>query len=148
RDREQPLVRVDWNPMGDGRKAVLITGCSSGIGRATAVRLQRAGWLVYATARRTASIEYLARSGCCTLELDVTDQGSMERTVEQVQSDCGAIDALVNNAGYSQSGTIEETSIELIRRQFETNVFGLAQLTQLVLPGMRRAGRGRIVNLG
>lgn len=134
--------------MGERRKAVLITGCSSGIGRATALRLQDAGWLVYATARRAASIEELARAGCRTMELDVTDEASMERAVAQVESDCGPIDALVNNAGYSQSGTIEETPIEWIRRQFETNVFGLARLTQLVLPGMRRAARGRIVNLG
>jgi NAD(P)-dependent dehydrogenase (short-subunit alcohol dehydrogenase family) len=82
------------------------------------------------------------------MELDMTDEGSLERAVAQVRSDCGALDALVNNAGYSQSGTIEETPIELIRQQFETNLFGLARLTQLALPGMRRAGRGRIVNLG
>ncbi len=134
--------------MGERQKAVLITGCSSGIGRATALGLQDAGWLVYATARRAASIEDLARAGCRTMELDVTDEASMKRAVKQVEDDCGAIDALVNNAGYSQSGTIEETPIDLIRRQFETNVFGLARLTQLVLPGMRRAARGRIVNLG
>jgi NAD(P)-dependent dehydrogenase (short-subunit alcohol dehydrogenase family) len=134
--------------MGDLRKAVLITGCSSGIGRATALRLKDAGWLVYATARRLASVEDLARAGCRTIELDVTDEASRERAVAQVEAACGSVGALVNNAGYSQSGTIEEIPIELIRRQFETNFFGLAALTQLVLPGMRRAGRGRIVNLG
>jgi len=134
--------------MGDRQKAALITGCSSGIGRATALGLKDAGWLVYATARRAASIEELARAGCRAMELDVTDETSIERAVRQVESDCGSIDALVNNAGYSQSGTVEETPIELIRRQFETNVLGLARLTQLVLPGMRRAGQGRIVNLG
>jgi len=134
--------------MGDRQKAVLITGCSSGIGRATALGMQETGWLVYATARRAASIEDLARAGCRTLELDVTDEASMERAVGQIERDCGLIDGLVNNAGYSQSGTIEETPIELIRRQFDTNFFGLARLTQLVLPGMRRAGHGRIVNLG
>lgn len=134
--------------MDNGRKAVLITGCSSGIGRAAALRLQDAGWLVYATARRAESLGELVRAGCRTMELDVTDEASMERAVSEVERDCGTIAALVNNAGFSQSGTIEETPIELIRRQFETNVFGLAHLTQLVLPGMRRAGRGRIVNLG
>lgn len=134
--------------MGERKKAALITGCSSGIGRATALRLNAVGWAVYATARRAASIEELARAGCRTMELDVTDEASLVRAVRQVESDCGSIDALVNNAGYSQSGTIEETPIESVRRQFETNVFGLARLTQLVLPGMRRAGRGRIVNLG
>lgn len=134
--------------MGERRKAVLITGCSSGIGRATALGMQTAGWLVYATARRAASIEDLARAGCRTMELDVTDEASIQQAVEQIESECSAIDALVNNAGYSQSGTIEETPIALIRRQFETNVLGLARITQLVLPGMRRAGQGRIVNLG
>jgi NAD(P)-dependent dehydrogenase (short-subunit alcohol dehydrogenase family) len=134
--------------MGERGKAVLITGCSSGIGRATAMRLQNAGWLVYATARKPAAIEDLARAGCRTLALDVSDEASMVRAVAEVEAECGAIAALVNNAGYSQSGAIEETPIALIRRQFETNFFGLARLTQLVLPGMRRAGRGRIVNLG
>ncbi|MDA0203784.1 MAG: SDR family NAD(P)-dependent oxidoreductase [Acidobacteria bacterium] len=134
--------------MGDQKKAVLITGCSSGIGRATALRLNQSGWLVYATARRAASIEDLARAGCHTIELEVTDEASRARAVAQVEAECGSVGALINNAGYSQSGTIEETPIELIRRQFETNFFGLAALTQLVLPGMRRAGRGRIVNLG
>jgi NAD(P)-dependent dehydrogenase (short-subunit alcohol dehydrogenase family) len=148
RDREQPFVRLDWNAMGDRAKAVLITGCSSGIGRAAALRLNDAGWLVYATARRAESIEELARAGCRAMDLDVTDEASMKRAVARVEGDCGAIEALVNNAGYSQSGTIEETPIELVRREFETNFFGLARLTQLVLAGMRRAGRGRIVNLG
>ena len=134
--------------MSDQKKAVLITGCSSGIGRATALRLRDAGWMVYATARRAASIEGLAQAGCRTIELDVTDEASRERAVAQVEAECGSVGALVNNAGFSQSGTIEETPIELVRRQFETNFFGLAALTQLALPGMRRAGRGRIVNLG
>lgn len=128
--------------------AVLITGCSSGIGRATALRLHEAGWTVYASARRIESIKDLATAGCRTLPLDVTDEASMQRAVARVEADCGAVAALVNNAGYSQSGTIEETSIELVRRQFETNVFGLARLSQLVLPGMRRARNGRIVNIG
>ncbi len=134
--------------MGERRTAALITGCSSGIGRATALRLNSAGWVVYATARRAASMQELASAGCRTMELDVTDEASLERAVRQIETDCGSIGALVNNAGYSQSGTIEETPIASVRRQFETNVFGLARLTQLVLPGMRRAGCGRIVNLG
>jgi NAD(P)-dependent dehydrogenase (short-subunit alcohol dehydrogenase family) len=129
-------------------KAVLITGCSSGIGRATALRLSQGDWIVYATARRLDSIEDLAQAGCRTLQLDLTDEASMQRAVGRIEADCGTVSALVNNAGYSQSGTIEETSIELIRRQFETNVFGLARLTQLVLPGMRRSRYGRIVSVG
>lgn len=129
-------------------KTVLITGCSSGIGRATALRLHGAGWTVYASARRIESIEDLATAGCRTLSLDVTDEGSMQQAVARIEADCGAVAALVNNAGYSQSGTIEETTMDLVRRQFETNVFGLARLSQLVLPGMRRAQSGRIVNIG
>ncbi len=134
--------------MSEQHKAVLITGCSSGIGRATALRLSQGDWIVYATARRLDSIEDLARAGCRTLQLDLTDEASMQRAVARIEADCGAVSALVNNAGYSQSGTIEETSIELIRRQFETNVFGLARLTQLVLPGMRRSRYGKIIHLG
>jgi NAD(P)-dependent dehydrogenase (short-subunit alcohol dehydrogenase family) len=126
---------------------VLITGCSSGIGRATALRLARAGLKVYATARRPESIAELEGSGCRALELDVTDEGSRRRAVAEVERDARAVGALVNNAGYSLSGAVESVPLDEARRQFETNVFGLAALTQLVLPGMRREGRGRIVNV-
>jgi NADP-dependent 3-hydroxy acid dehydrogenase YdfG len=126
---------------------VLITGCSTGIGRATAERLARRGLTVYATARRPESIEDLAQSGCRTLELDVTDEASMQAAVAAVEEAGGAVGALVNNAGYSQSGAIEAVPLEDVRRQFETNVFGLLRMCQLVLPGMRRAGAGRIVNV-
>jgi NADP-dependent 3-hydroxy acid dehydrogenase YdfG len=128
-------------------KAVLITGCSTGIGRATAERLARAGLPVYATARRPESIEDLRQSGCKTLALDVTDEQSMQAAVEEVEQAEGAVGALVNNAGYSQSGAIESVSLDDVRKQFETNVFGLLRMCQLVLPGMRRQHHGRIVNL-
>jgi NAD(P)-dependent dehydrogenase (short-subunit alcohol dehydrogenase family) len=128
-------------------KAVLITGCSTGIGRATAERLARAGHTVYATARRPEAIDDLTESGCRTLALDVTDEASMRAAVEQVEQAEGAVGALVNNAGYSQSGAIESVKLDDVRRQFETNVFGLLRMCQLVLPGMRRQGRGRIVNI-
>src|SRR5919202_738904 len=128
-------------------KAVLITGCSSGIGRATAQRLADAGWAVYATARRVEAIGDLEAGGCTTLSLDVTDESSMQAAVAAVEGAEGAVGALVNNAGYSQSGAIEEVTLEQVRRQFETNVFGLVRMRQLVLPGMRRQGFGRIVNL-
>jgi NAD(P)-dependent dehydrogenase (short-subunit alcohol dehydrogenase family) len=128
-------------------RTVLITGCSTGIGRACAERLARAGHTVYATARRLESIEDLQASGCRTLALDVTDEASMRAAVETVEAEQGAVGALVNNAGYSQSGAIETLSMEDLRRQFETNVFGLVRMSQLVLPGMRRAGWGRIVNM-
>jgi NADP-dependent 3-hydroxy acid dehydrogenase YdfG len=128
-------------------KAVLITGCSTGIGRATAERLARAGMTVYASARRPESIEDLKERGCKTLALDVTDEQSMRAAVEQVEQAEGAVGALVNNAGYSQSGAIESVRLDDVRRQFETNVFGLLRMCQLVLPGMRRQHYGRIVNI-
>src|ERR671916_1504670 len=128
-------------------KAVLITGCSSGIGRATAERLAGVGWKVYATARDVEAILALTAYGCELLPLDVTDEASMRAAVEEVERREGAVGVLVNNAGYSQSGAVEEVPMEKVRRQFETNVFGLARMCQLALPGMRRQRWGRIVNI-
>jgi NAD(P)-dependent dehydrogenase (short-subunit alcohol dehydrogenase family) len=130
----------------DKSRPVLITGCSTGIGRATAERLADDGWNVHATARRTESIDDLAKRGCKIHELDVTGERSMRAAVKEVEGD-GPIGALVNNAGYSQSGAIETIPMKSVRRQFETNVFGLMRMCQLVLPSMREAGSGRIVNL-
>ena len=129
-------------------KAVLITGCSSGIGRATAERLAGAGWTVYATARNVDAIEDLEQQGCTTLALDVTDEESMRAAVTRVEEDAGAVGVLVNNAGYSQSGALEELGPDEVRRQFDTNVFGLLRMTQLALPGMRRQRWGKVVNVG
>jgi NAD(P)-dependent dehydrogenase (short-subunit alcohol dehydrogenase family) len=129
----------------DRAPAVLVTGCSSGIGRATAERLARAGWTVYASARRVESLEGL--EGCRTLQLDITDDESMRAAVDAIEREHGAVGVLVNNAGYSQSGAVESVTIDEARRQLETNVLGLMRLTQLVLPGMRRQGSGRIVNV-
>ena len=128
-------------------KAVLITGCSTGIGRATAEHLARSGHSVYATARRPESIEDLKNAGCKTLALDVNDEASMSAAVRVLEEAEGAVGALVNNAGYSQSGALETIGLDDVRRQFETNVFGLLRMCQLVLPGMRRRGAGRIVNV-
>ena len=128
-------------------RTVLITGCSTGIGRASARHLAARGWTVYATARRPETLADLEAAGCRTLALDVTDEASMRAAVEQVEREHGAVGVLVNNAGYSQSGTIEEVDLDAVRRQFETNVFGAVRMCQLVLPGMRRARAGRIVNI-
>jgi NAD(P)-dependent dehydrogenase (short-subunit alcohol dehydrogenase family) len=128
--------------------SVLITGCSSGIGAATALGLARAGWPVYATARRPDTLDALREAGAKTLALDVTDEHSMRAAVAVGEREHGSVGALVNNAGFGQSGAIEEIPIEAARAQFETNIFGLLRLTQMVLPGMRRAGRGRVVNIG
>lgn len=133
--------------MGEPSKVVLITGCSTGIGRATAERLARAGHTVYATARRLESIADLADVGCRTLALDVCDESSMSAAVDRVTGEHGAVGVLVNNAGYSQSGAVETVPMDALRRQFETNVFGLVRMCQLVLPGMREQRWGRIINI-
>ena len=128
-------------------KAVLITGCSTGIGRATALELAKAGYTVYATARRAESIADLAAQGCKTLALDVCDEASMCAAVSTVEAAHGAVGVLINNAGYGSEGPVEEVPIDEVRRQFETNVFGLLRLTQLCLPGMRRQRWAKVVNL-
>jgi NAD(P)-dependent dehydrogenase (short-subunit alcohol dehydrogenase family) len=127
--------------------AVLVTGCSSGIGRATALHLAARGHTVYASARRPDSIADLERQGCKLLSLDVTDETSRVEAVRAIEAEHGAVGVLVNNAGYSQSGAIETVPIDEVRRQFETNVFGLVRMCQLVLPAMREQRWGRIVNL-
>src|SRR3954467_12165030 len=108
-------------------RSVLITGCSSGIGHATATHLAERGWTVYASARRTESIADLAERGCRTLALDVTDEDSMDAAVAAVGEAGGAGGVLVNNAGYSQSGAIETVPLERVRAEFETNVFRLVR---------------------
>lgn len=128
-------------------RAALITGCSSGIGRATAARLARRGYRVYATARNLESVEDLRRAGCDLLRLDVTDEDSMRSALAAVEEAEDGIDILVNNAGYGLHGAVETTPLEDVRAQFETNFFGLVALTKLVAPGMRRRGWGKIVNV-
>jgi len=129
-------------------KAVLITGCSTGIGRATAERLAQDGWTVYATARRLESIEDLKARGCKLLELDITDEASAAAAVAAVEEAEGAVGVLVNNAGINELGAIETVPLDRVRRLFETNVFGMIGMCQRVLPGMRRQRWGRIVNVG
>lgn len=128
-------------------RAVLVTGTSSGIGRAVALRLAKAGWPVYATARSVEAIRDLEAAGCFVLSCDVTDEASMAACVAAIEAKHGAVGVLVNNAGYSQSGAVEEVPVAAMRAQFETNVWGAVRLAQLVLPGMRRQKAGRIVNI-
>ncbi|MBG0566142.1 SDR family NAD(P)-dependent oxidoreductase [Actinoplanes aureus] len=128
-------------------RSVLVTGCSSGIGQAVAKRMHRGGFTVYATARRPETMAELSHLGIRTLPLDVTDDDSMRSAVSRVERDCGAVDVLVNNAGYGLAGTVEETPLTDVRAQFETNVLGTVRLTQLVLPGMRARGGGTVVNM-
>ena len=135
------------SPAATPSKVVLVTGCSTGIGRATAEHLARAGWTVYATARKIDALAGLEDAGCRLLALDVTDEASMQAAVDAIEAEHGAVGVLINNAGYSQSGAVETVSMDDLRRQFETNVFGLVRLTQLVLPKMRAQRWGRIVNI-
>src|SRR3954454_6821021 len=128
-------------------EAVLITGCSSGIGRATAERLAKNGHTVYATARLLDAGKDLESHGCRLLARDVTDDASMAAAVKAVEDAEGAVGVLVNNAGYSQSGAVESVPMDAVRKQFETNVFGLVRMCQLVLPGMRAQRWGRIINI-
>jgi NAD(P)-dependent dehydrogenase (short-subunit alcohol dehydrogenase family) len=129
-----------------GRVAV-VTGASSGIGEATALRLLTAGYTVYGAARRVERMQDLAAAGMRVLGMDVTDDRSMTSGVGRILDEVGRIDVLVNNAGFGSYGAVEDVPIDAARHQFEVNVFGLARLTQLVLPTMRRQRAGRIVNI-
>ena len=127
-------------------KVILITGASSGIGFDAAKILAQQGHKVYAAARRVELMEPLKADGVHVIRMDVTDEASMQQGVEAVIQAEGRIDVLVNNAGYGFFGAIETVPLEEARRQVEVNVFGLARLTQLVLPYMRQQGSGRIIN--
>jgi NAD(P)-dependent dehydrogenase (short-subunit alcohol dehydrogenase family) len=134
-------------------RVALVTGASSGIGERTALRLQEAGFVVYAVARRVERMRALEDAGVHVFAMDVTDDESMTSGVARVVEEQGRIDVLVNNAGYGSYGAVEDVPIDEARRQFEVNVFGLARLTQLVTPHMRAivkehlAQRPRIVNI-
>lgn len=129
-------------------RVILVTGCSSGIGRATALEAAGRGHRVFATARNRNDLADLERTpNLETLPLDVTDGGSIRGAVDAVLARAGRIDALVNNAGYGQYGAVEEVTLEEWRAQFEVNVFGAIAATQAVLPGMRRQLAGTIVNV-
>jgi NAD(P)-dependent dehydrogenase (short-subunit alcohol dehydrogenase family) len=135
-------------PMADNsHKTALITGASSGIGEATALQLGELGFTVYAGARRVDRMSDLADRGIRTRSVDVTDVDSMVALVETIIADTGRIDVLVNNAGYGLYGALEDVPIDEARRQFEVNLFGLARMTQLVLPQMRAQRDGYIVNI-
>jgi NAD(P)-dependent dehydrogenase (short-subunit alcohol dehydrogenase family) len=129
-------------------RAVLVTGCSSGIGRETALALVKAGFPVWASARDASRLADLERAGCRVLELDVTDEESRVAAVRRVEAEHGAVGVLINNAGHGGGGPVEEVPLALVREVFETNVFAPVRLCQLVLPAMRARRGGLIVNLG
>jgi short-subunit dehydrogenase len=129
------------------KKTVLITGASSGIGKATTQQLLNDGYCVYASARSIAKLEPLAAIGAEILELDVTQDGSMKSGVDRIIRECGKLDILINNAGYGSYGALEDIPMAEAKHQFEVNVFGLGRLTQLVVPQMREQRFGKIVNI-
>lgn len=129
------------------KKVALVTGASSGIGYDTAIRLVKAGYMVYGAARRTDLLGKLAAWGTKGISLDITNQESIKNCVEEIIKAEGRIDLLVNNAGYGLGGSIEDVPLEEAKNQFEVNVFGLAQISRLVLPYMRKQGEGRIINI-
>jgi len=129
------------------QRVVLVTGASGGIGKATAKLFAEKGHLTYATARRRETFPELQALACHPLYVDVTDEQSMIAAVQEIEAKHGAVDVLVNNAGYSQAGPLEELALTAIRQQFETNVFGALRMSQMVLPGMRSKGWGRIINV-
>lgn len=131
-------------------KTLFITGVSSGFGRALAQVALNRGYRVVGTVRNAtakAEFENLHTENAFAYELDVTHFAAIEALIADVETRVGAIDVLVNNAGYGSYGSLEEVPLDEGRRQFEVNVMGLARMTQLVIPGMRRAGSGRIINV-
>jgi len=122
---------------------VLITGCSSGIGRALADAFKSAGFDVWASARRESDVAALAAAGFNTVQLDVNDSAALQRLAEQL----GELDVLINNAGYGAMGPLLDGGTEAMQRQFETNVFSIVGVTQALFPALRR-GKGLVVNIG
>ena len=128
-------------------ETVLVTGCSTGIGRATALEFLEDGWEVYATARNPVDVEALGEKGCNVAALDVTEADDVERVVDRIFDDEGRLDCLVNNAGYGQFGPVEDVPMEKVIEQFEVNTFGPLRLIRAALPRMRERGRGTVVNV-
>jgi len=123
---------------------VLVTGASRGIGRAIAQKFVQAGYQVFGTTRQTSPVGTVTR----VLHLDVQEEESVEKCVDAVLAQTGRIDFLINNAGISIYGAIEEVSLAQIKAVFETNFFGVVRMTQAVLPTMRRQAGGRVINIG
>lgn len=129
------------------KKVALITGASSGMGKSTANQLHSQGYIVYGAARRTDEMNDLKAKGMGVVSLDLTDDASIVTAVNTILEKEGRIDILINNAGYGSYGAVEDVPLDEARRQFEVNLFGMARLTQLVLPSMRKQKSGRIVNI-
>ena len=135
-------------PTNKNLPAVLITGCSSGHGEALAKLFIKAGYPTYASARKLDTIEELKNMGATTLQIDVTDYSTIYKAVETIENRHGSIGILVNNAAIGIMTPLEIIPMDEVKKQYETNVFGLLAMTQAVLPAMRKIGKGRIVNIG
>ena len=129
------------------QKVALVTGASSGIGKAIAKQLIEDGLVVYVAARRVEKMQDLESLGAMVLKMDITQEEDVKNVVEKIAKNHNSIDVLINNAGYGNYGAMEDTTIEDARRQFEVNLFGLANLTKSVLPGMRAKKSGKIINI-
>lgn len=131
----------------ENKKIVLVTGASSGLGKAFAKALLSERWVVYAAARRVEQMADLVILGAIALKLDVTREADMQAGVDRIMQDHGGVDVLINNAGFGMFGAVEDTAINDARYQFEVNLFGMARLTQLLLPAMRNKRAGKIINI-
>lgn len=129
------------------KKVVLITGASSGMGKDFALELLKNGHIVYGLARRIENMNDIVKAGGKAIAMDVTDEEQMQNAVNHIVKEQGKIDVLINNAGYAIYGTVEEVPIDLARKQFEVNIFGLASLTQKIIPYMREKKSGTIINI-
>jgi len=129
------------------KKVILVTGASSGMGKDFALELLKRGHLVYGMARRVDRMQDIVEAGGKAVGLDITDEAQIEKAVQQIKEEQGRVDVLINNAGYAVYGTVEEVPIDMARRQFEVNMFGLASLTQKIIPLMREQKSGKIINI-
>ena len=128
-------------------RTVLVTGASSGMGKETALKLLQEGYTVYGAARRKEKMQDLEQAGGAALSMDISRDEDVRRAVDRIGAEHGGVDVLINNAGFGMYGAVEDTTMDDARYQFEVNLFGLARLTQLVLPHMRETGAGKIVNI-
>lgn len=131
----------------NSKKVILVTGASSGMGKDAALQLIKEGHTVYGAARRVEKMQDLIAAGGHALEMDVTDEAQVVAAVKKVVAEQDRIDVLINNAGYAVYGAVEDVPLEDARRQFEVNIFGLARITQEVLPHMRQQKSGKVINI-
>lgn len=129
------------------QKIALVTGASSGMGKDFAKALIKEGMIVYAVARRVEKMDDLKQLGAIPLKMDITNEEDIQSVIDRITADRGRVDVLINNAGFGMYGSVEETKIEDARYQFDVNIFGLASLTQKVIPLMRQQESGKIINI-